>query len=145
MGVMDIMEEFPDLGDDLATTDVKTVREFIRKKLNLPKNKVDILILAGGGHLKFAINSGISYEKNTLFNDEDEPIMMSFESRKKDTEKYFNKISLDEIRNRVEDPKWWFATRAMSAEVLEAAENMNVKYIVPTNIPMIYGIMKKEL
>ena len=69
--------------------------------------------------------------------------MMSFECRKKDTEKYFKEISLDEIRNRVEDPKWWFATRAMAAEVLEVAENMEVKYIVPTNIPMIYGIMKE--
>ena len=143
MGVMDIMEKFPDLSNDLATTDVKNVRNFVKERLNLPQNKVDILILAGGGHLKFALNSEINYEKNTLFKDEDEPIMMSFESRKKDTERYFKEISLDEIRTRVNDPKWWFATRAMTAVVLEAAENMDVKYIVPTNIPMIYGIIKE--
>lgn len=143
MGVMDVMDKFPDLSEDIAKTDVETVRSFIKEKLNLPQNKVDILILAGGGHLKFALNSGINYESNTLFKDEDEPIMMSIESRKKDTQKYFKEISLDEIRNRVSDPKWWYATRAMTAFVLEAAENMDVKYIVPTNIPMIYGIIKE--
>lgn len=143
MGVMDVMDKFPDLSEDIAKTDVETVRSFIKEKLNLPQNKVDILILAGGGHLKFALNSGINYERNTLFKDEDEPIMMSIETRKKDTQKYFKEISLDEIRNRVSDPKWWYATRAMTAFVLEAAENMDVKYIVPTNIPMIYGIIKE--
>ena len=143
MGVVDVMDKFPDLSEDIAKTDVETVRSFIKEKLNLPQNKVDILILAGGGHLKFALNSGINYESNTLFKDEDEPIMMSIETRKKDTQKYFKEISLDEIRNRVSDPKWWYATRAMTAFVLEAAENMDVKYIVPTNIPMIYGIIKE--
>ena len=143
MGVVDVMDKFPDLSEDIAKTDVETVRSFIKEKLNLPQNKVDILILAGGGHLKFALNSGINYESNTLFKDEDEPIMMSIETRKKDTQKYFKEISLDEIRNRVSDPKWWYATRAMAAFVLETAENMDVKYIVPTNIPMIYGIIKE--
>lgn len=143
MGVVDVMDKFPDLSENIAKTDVETVRSFIKEKLNLPQNKVDILILAGGGHLKFALNSGINYERNTLFKDEDEPIMMSIETRKKDTQKYFKEISLDEIRNRVSDPKWWYATRAMTAFVLEAAENMDVKYIVPTNIPMIYGIIKE--
>ena len=143
MGVMDVMDKFPDLSEDIAKTDVETVRSFIKEKLNLPQNKVDILILAGGGHLKFALNSGINYESNTLFKDEDEPIMMSIKKKKKDTQKYFKEISLDEIRNRVSDPKWWYATRAMTAFVLEAAENMDVKYIIPTNIPMIYGIIKE--
>ena len=141
MGVVDVMDKFPDLSEDIATTDVETVRSFIKEKLNLPQNKVDILILAGGGHLKFALNSGINYESNTLFKDEDEPIMMSIETRKKDTQKYFKEISLDEIRNRVSDPKWWYATRAMCAFVLVVAEEIGAKYIVPTDISMVYGLV----
>ena len=83
--------------------------------LNLPKEKADILILAGGGHEKFARHSGIKYETNTLYNDEASPIMMDIETRKSETERYYKAISLDEIRNRVNDPDWWYATRAMSA------------------------------
>lgn len=142
IGVMDIMNEFPDLGDDLAKTKLETVQQSI--KLNLPKEKADILILAGGGHKNFALNSGISYEKNTLFSDELLPIMMDIETRKKDTKKFFEEISLDEIRSRVSDPNWWYATRAMCAFVLNVAEEIGAKYIIPTDISMVYGLLEEK-
>ncbi len=141
IGVIDIMNKFPDLGNDLATTSLEEVRDAI--KLNLPKGKADILILAGGGHKNFALNSGISYEKNTLFSDELLPIMMDIETRKKDTKKYYEEISLDEIRSRVADPNWWYATRAMCAFVLNVAEEIGAKYIIPTDISMVYGLLEE--
>lgn len=143
IGVIDVMEQYPDLGENLATTDVKTVREWVKPKLKVPTQKADVLILAGGGHMKFAKNSGITYEKNILFVDNQKPIMMDINTRKKDTEKYYKEISLDEIRNRVNDPEWWYATRAMCAMVLEVAERLDVKYIIPTDISMVYGLANK--
>ena len=118
------------------------VKAFIKERLNLPKQKADILILAGGGHEKFARNSGIKYEENTLYKDNSEPIMMDIETRRKETERYYKSISLDEIRQRVKDPDWWYATRAMSAFALVVAEAIDAKYIVPTDIAMAYGIIK---
>lgn len=144
IGVMDIMSQFPDLGDDLATTELEEVRKTIKEKLQLPKEKADVLILAGGGHKLFAINSGIRYEENTLFKDELLPIMMDIESRKEDTLAYYKKISLDEIRSRVDDPNWWYATRAMCAFVLNVAEAIGAKYIVPTDISMVYGLLNND-
>lgn len=143
VGVMDAMAKFPDLGEDLASTDVEKVKKFVRENLNLPKQKADILILAGGGHLFFALNSGVKYEKNTLYNDELEPIMMDFETRKSETTRYYKEISLDEIRKKVDDPNWWYATRAMCAFVLVVAEEIGAKYIVPTDITMVYGLLDK--
>lgn len=61
IGAIDVMQEFPDLAENYATTDVETVKEYIKERLNLPKQKADILILAGGGHEKFARCSGIKY------------------------------------------------------------------------------------
>ena len=142
IGVMDIMNEFPDLGDDLAKTKLETVQKAI--KLNLPEGKADILILAGGGHKNFALNSGVSYEKNTLFSDELLPIMMDIETRKKDTKRFFEEISLDGIRSRVSDPNWWYATRAMCAFVLNVAEKIDAKYIIPTDISMVYGLLEEK-
>lgn len=141
-GVMDIMNMFPDLGEDLAKTKLETVREVVRENLNLPKEKADILILAGGGHKNFALHSGISYEKNTLFEDKLEPIMMDIETRKRDTKRYYEEISLDEIRSRVDDPDWWYGTRPMCAFVLNVAEAIGAKYIIPTDISMVYGIIE---
>ena len=102
-----------------------------------------ILILSGGGHAKFARLSGIKYEENTLYKDSSSPIMMDIETRKSETERYYKAISLDEIRNRVNDPDWWYATRAMCAFVLVVAEEIGAKYIVPTDIAMVYGILGK--
>ena len=143
IGVIDVMQKFPDLAENFATTNLETVKEFIKERLNLPKEKADILILAGGGHEKFARYSGIKYEKNTLYKDEASPIMMDIETRKSETERYYKSISLDEIRDRVNDPDWWYATRAMCAFVLVVAEEIGAKYIVPTDIAMVYGILDK--
>lgn len=143
IGVIDVMQKFPDLAEDIATTNLETVKTFIKERLNLPKEKADILILAGGGHEKFARFSGIKYEENTLYNDEASPIMMDIETRKSETERYYKEISLDEIRSRVNDPDWWYATRAMSAFALVVAEAIGAKYIVPTDIAMVYGILDK--
>lgn len=144
IGVIDVMKQFEDLAEDIATTDIEEVKRFIKSKLNLPKEKADILILTGGGHEKFARLSGIKYEKNTLYNDNAAPIMMDIETRKSETERYYKQISLDEIRKKVNDPNWWYATRAMSAFVLVVAEAIGAKYVVPTDIAMAYGILSKE-
>ena len=144
VGVIDVMQEFPDLAENFATTDLEIVKNFIKERLNLPKEKADILILAGGAHEKFARHSGIKYETNTLYKDEASPIMMDIETRKSETERYYKAISLDEIRNRVNNPDWWYATRAMSAFALVVAEEIGAKYIVPTDIAMVYGILDKK-
>lgn len=141
IGGIDVMQEFPDLAENFATTELEKVKEFIKEKLKLPKEKADILILSGGGHEKFARVSGIKYEENTLYNDSKSPIMMDIETRRSETERYYTAISLDEIRNRVNDPDWWYATRAMCAFVLVVAEAIGAKYIVPTDISMVYGIL----
>lgn len=142
IGVIDVMQDFPDLAGDYATTDIEEVKNFIRERLNLPKEKAEILILSGGGHEKFARMSGIKYEKNILYKDNASPIMMDIETRRKDTERYYKEISLDEIRKKVNDPDWWYATRAMCAFVLVVAEEIGAKYVVPTDISMVYGILK---
>lgn len=145
IGVIDVMQQFPDLADNFATSNIEDVKKFIKQKLELPKEKADILILSGGGHEKFARLSGVKYENNTLYNDAASPIMMDIETRKSETERYYKAISLDEIRNRVNDPDWWYATRAMCAFVLVVAEEIGAKYIVPTDIAMVYGLLNNEL
>lgn len=142
-----------ELGKGFRVTNLKYMRQFlklegkitIKERLNLPKEKADILILAGGGHEKFARYSGIKYEENTLYKDSASPIMMDIETRKKETERYYKQISLNEIRERVKDPDWWYATRTMSAFALVVAEAIGAKYVVPTDIAMAYGTLEKEV
>ena len=86
-------------------------------------------------HLKLLLNN----------QDIDKPVYdFVSQTRKKETERYYKSISLDEIRQRVKDPDWWYATRAMCAFTLVVAEAIDAKYIVPTNIAMAYGIIDNE-
>lgn len=141
IGVMDVMDVFPDLDDDIAKSSLEDVKKYIKDRINIPDEKADLLILAGGGHEMFARDSGIQYEANTLYNDDVAPIMMDIDTRVKETIRYFQEISLDEIKNRVTNPNWWSATRAMCAFVLVVAEAIEAKYIIPTNVGMVYGII----
>lgn len=143
IGVIDIMNEFPDLANDIASTPFEEVVSYIKSKVNLPKQKADILVLAGGGHKYFALNSGITYETNTLYQDDNAPIMMSIDQRIKDTKKYYEEISLNQIKAKVDDPNWWYATRAMCAFVLVIAQSIEAKYIIPTDIACVYGLIEE--
>jgi len=143
IGVIDVMQKYPDLADDIAVTSLEEVMEYIKSNLNLPKNKADILVLAGGAHKYFAENSGITYKKNNIYEDVNAPIMMDIETRIKDTKKFYEEISLDEIRSKVDDPDWWYATRAMCAFAIVIAESIEAKYIIPTDIGMAYGLINE--
>ena len=145
IGVMDILKEFPDLSNDLASTSLEEVMNYIKERLNIPECQCDILILAGGGHAKFAKLSGIKYEDNQIYQDICAPIMMDIDTRIAETKRYFEEISLDNIRNNSSDPSWWDATRAMCAFVLVVAEALNAKYIIPTDVGMSYGILEEYL
>ena len=76
IGVMDILNEYPDLANDYATTSLEEIEKYISNKITVPNVKTDILILAGGGHEYFARNSGIRFFENSLYNDKMAPIMM---------------------------------------------------------------------
>lgn len=140
-GVMDVLNEFPDLAEDIAKTPLEDVMKYIEDRVEVPDIKTDIMILAGGGHEYFARESGIRYFDNSLYKDLNETIMMDIDTRIEDTKRYYTEISLDKIRERVEEPAWWYATRAMCAFVLVVAKKINAKYIIPTDISMIYGII----
>ena len=71
-GVMDVMHEFPDLSEDLATSKLEDVMNYIRQRIQVPNIQTDIMILAGGGHGLFARESGVRYEKNSLYEDKND-------------------------------------------------------------------------
>ena len=142
IGVIDVVNAFPDLAEDIASTSLEEVMAYIKERLKLPKLKADTLILAGGGHEKFARESGITYESNKVYQDNQAPIMMDIDTRRKDTKRYFEEISLDKIRENSNDPAWWDATRAMCAFALVVAEAIEAKVIIPTDISMTYGIVE---
>ena len=144
-GVIDIIKKFPDLADNYATTPLEEVMDYIEKRINIPDDSADILILAGGAHIRFVKGIGMKYRNNDLYKDIAAPIIQNSEDRIKETKKFFEEISLDEIRNKSKNSQWWDATRAMCAFVLVVIKHIKPKYIVATDISMVYGLLDEEI
>lgn len=143
-GVLDVLEKYPDLSNDIATTHIDLVSNYITNVLNFPINKANILVLAGGSFLLRYINAQYPIELNTIFSDENQPYIISKENNYQHDLKYYYEITLNSLRKfSPENPKWWDGTRAMCGFVNSVSNVIGAKILIPTNISMIYGIVEK--
>lgn len=142
MGVSDIIKAFPDLSDDFANTSVDNVTNYILQKLNVPIKKSEYMILAGGDFILRYNNAKYPAKKNTLFKSCVHPLVISYDENRLFENKYYHEISLNSLKNTTpENPKWWNGTRAMCAFTNAVALSIGAKFILPTRISMIYGIV----
>lgn len=70
-------ERFSDLNDKYAKSNRNELVEFIKENLSKPNKKADILILAGGNHILCYESAKYPLSKNTLYNDDREPIYVN--------------------------------------------------------------------
>lgn len=113
-GVSDTFEKYPDLNDKYAVSSRDEIVEFIKGRLNKPKLKADILILAGGDFILSHTSAKYPLLKNKMFENQKMPYIIPAQTRNDhDLEFYYN-INLDDMRKFTPDnPNWWNGTRAM--------------------------------
>ncbi len=145
-GVTNALSEYPDLSADIVTSNydemVLYMQSLIDKK---PKNNADILVLAGGDFIYFFEEAKYPLLKNEFYENELEPYALDIETATEYDKNFFYNVSLDEICTRTNNEGWWRGTRGMRLCVKALCEELNVKYIVPTRINMVYGIVKEIL
>ena len=61
----------------------------------------------------------------------------------KEDQKFFYETSLDEICHRTNKESWWRGVRGMRLCVKTLCDMLDVKYVIPTSINMIYGIAEE--
>lgn len=144
IGVSDIMREFPDLLDDIATSSIEAVSEYIMEQLVLPKNKADYIILAGGDYILRYENANYPVTQNKLFYSQNHPYEISYEKNLEYEKKYYHEIHLSDLKLTTPDnPNWWNGTRSMCAFTNAISLAIGAKIIIPTRISMIYGLVKR--
>jgi hypothetical protein len=142
IGVGDVMKVFPDLSDDFAVSDIDEVTDYICQRLNVPGGRADYMVLAGGDFLLRYNNARYPAVKNTFFESSNHPLAISYNENRKFEDKYYKEISLNALKESTPDnPQWWNGTRAMCAFTNAVALKTEAKYIFPTRISMIYGIV----
>lgn len=144
-GAIDVCERYPDINDETATT---LLSEMIEDTLDVTKpldNKADILVLAGGDYLKFYETLKYPVQRNRFYLDPKQSWYLDSLTMLEYDEDFFYHKSLIEIQNEnFASREWWNGTtRGMRICINAIAKAVNAKYIIPTKISMVYGIVEK--
>ena len=145
-GAMDICDKYPDINEDTATSILKEMIENTYDITNIPDNKSEILVLAGGDYLKFYETLKYPLNRNKFYLDDKQPWYLDTLSMYEYDKDFFYHKSLLEIQNEnFSSREWWNGgTRGMRVCVSAIAKAVDAKYIIPTKISMVYGIIKKK-
>jgi hypothetical protein len=141
-GVVDITKKFESLKDDIPKCSFDEVYNYIDLKIDDFDIKCDLLILAGGDHLYWYNNANYELSDNELYeNEKQRKLITIYNSDKYDLNAL--ETSLDEIRNRSDNPLWFDGSRAMKVITNVISHKVGAKYIIPTKINMEDGLKEK--
>lgn len=145
IGGIDILSQHPDLADDITKTDIDLVVDYIKKQIVNIKNNADILVLAGSANKYFRTTANYKFIEKVPFEyNEEEMVIIDAKSLNEQDRNYFYVTSLNEMKkNMLDMPNWWNATRAIICFVEAVSDLVNAKYVVASNITMVYGIVEE--
>lgn len=144
-GSTDICDRFNDLNDDVVTTTYMDMLNDTLDMTKIPNNKTDILILAGDNYLDFYNNFKYPLSSNKFYKNYRQPWVIDYESMIAVDEEFFYHKSLLEMENEKFSNHYIEGGNIRGNHICMSAiaKAVNAKYIVPTNITMIYGIIEK--
>lgn len=142
-GAMDTTDMFPDLRTDFVTTDYNFMITETKKLVTAPNNKADLLILAGGDYIYYYEELNYPVETNKFYNNELQPYCLDVKTMDELDRNFFYNVSLEEVCRRTNNDGWWRGARGMRLCVKTLVDILDIKYIIPTRISMVYGIVEK--
>lgn len=142
-GVIDVNEDFPDLKEDVVHEKFEKIAKSVSDRFGELDLEADTLVLAGGDFIYFYEMVPYDLEKNVLYENELQPLMLKRDAADRYDKDIMSK-SLNEIRSRTPgNEAWWECARAMRVVMNVLATKLDVQYIIPTKINMVYGLLEK--
>ena len=143
VGVADLLNNFSNVNDKYSGNKVEEMEEFVTEKLKGIKLDKDYdCAIFTGGEERFELLTKFNLVKNILFNDGIHKYMVSLEDYIKGTEKVFYNISLEELYALMpQNPKWMDGARSGAIIPLALFRKANVKWIIPSDLNLINGVI----
>ena len=143
VGVADLLNNFDKVNEKYSGNTLEEMEQFITDKLNdvvLDKD-YDCAIFTGGEE-RFELLAGFNLVENTLFNDNIHKYMLTLDDYVAGTEKVLYNISLDELHALMpSNPKWMDGARSGAIIPLVLFKKANVKWIIPSDLNLINGVI----
>jgi len=143
VGVADLLNSFDKVNEKYSGNTLEEMEQFITDKLNdvvLDKD-YDCAIFTGGEE-RFELLAGFNLVENNLFNDNIHKYMLSLDDYVAGTEKVLYNMSLDELHALMpSNPKWMDGARSGAIIPLVLFKKANVKWIIPSDLNLINGVI----
>lgn len=141
-GVVDVTQKFSSLKEDIPKCTFNEVYNYINELIGNINIEAEVLILAGGDHLYWYNNAGYKLLENKLYKSESQKYMIT-KDMSDDYDHDALITSLNQIRQRSDNPLWFDGSRAMKVITNLISNKINAKYIIPTKINMEDGLKEK--
>ncbi len=143
LGVADLLNNFSEVNNQYSGNTVEEMENFVAEKLSTIELSKDYdCAIFTGGEKRFELLTGFNLVENTLFNDNIHKYMVSLKDYIKGTKRVFNDISLEELYNLMpSNPKWMDGARSGAIIPLVLFKMTNVKWIIPSDLNLINGVI----
>lgn len=143
VGVADILNNFEDINKDKCPVNIADIEKLVLDKLGdlTLDNDYDAAIFTGGEE-RFEKLTNFNLVPNTLFDDGIHKFMLTIDDYIEGTEKVFYDITLEELYKLMPgNPKWMDGARAGAIIPLVLFKLTNCKYIIPSDLNLINGVI----
>ena len=143
IGVADLLNNFLKVNDKYSGDTPEDMEQFVLDKLNDISLDADYdCAIFTGGEERFELLTGFNLVPNTLFDDGIHKYMVSLEDYIEGTKKVFYDISLEELYELMPaNPKWMDGARSGAIIPLVLFKKANVKWIIPSDLNLINGVI----
>lgn len=143
VGVADLLNNFDKVNEKYSGNTLEEMEQFITDKLNdvILDKDYDCAIFTGGEE-RFELLAGFNLIENTIFNDNIHKYMLTLDDYVAGTEKVLYNMSLDELHALMpSNPKWTDGARSGAIIPLVLFKKANVKWIIPSDLNLINGVI----
>jgi exopolyphosphatase/pppGpp-phosphohydrolase len=143
IGVADILNNFENINESKCEIKIEDIVKYVDKEINNIKFDTDYdVAIFTGGEERFELLTGFNLIENTLFDDGIHKYMLTLEDYIEGTKKVFYKYTLEDLHKLMpENPLWMDGARAGAIIPLSLFYKTNVKYIIPSDLNLINGVI----
>jgi len=145
-GAIHVTREFEHINDFRPQLIYEEVEQFCLSRTADIKNKCDVLVLAGGDFKYFYQCAGSEFLQNNKFYDDiNQPYIVNLKDMKKVDQRFVFEQDIKYYQENFTEmsPIWWSGARAMRFCVRAVVQKTCAKYIIPTKINMLLGIINE--
>lgn len=143
IGVADLLNNFDEVNLPISKNTIEEMDNFVSEKLsNLVLDQDYDCAIFTGGEERFELLTNFNLVENTMFDDGIHKYMVSLEDYISGTKRVFYEMTLEELYNLMpQNPKWMDGARAGAIIPLTLFKKANVKWIIPSDLNLIHGVI----